>query len=640
MIYHITPQAGTCTGLTVDYTVTVYPVPTLTNSPLSKTICNGASTNISLTSLVTGTLFTWTASGTAGTAGYSNNTTTPALTINQTLTNSAYTNGTVTYVVTPQANGCTGTTANYAVTVFPVPDLSNTPLSKQICNGMSTNLTLTSNVSGTLFTWTCSPGSANVTGYSDNLATPTVTLNQTLTNSGSAIETVTYHLTPKANGCSGTVIDYVVTVYPSPNLTNSPLNKMQCSNTATNIALTSAVTGTTFTWTCNPSSGNITGWANNSTGTTNLNQTLINSGSVNETVIYHITPRANNCDGSAVDYTVTVYPVPVLTNTPLNKSICTGSSTEVTLTSNVAGAGFTWTCTPSSGAVTGFAANPGPASTSLNQTLVNSGLVTESVVYHLTPVANGCTGTVTDFTVNVYPTADVYFTPSTLAICSQAQANLLLQSHVPGTTFAWTATGSSLNVSGYANGTGNTISQTLTNTGSAVETVTYLVTPSSSICAGTASSIIVTVYPTPHVSNIPPNPPICSLTPFSISLNSTVSGTTFTWTCTPSSGNITGCSSGSGSVINHTLTNSGTASETMTYNITPTANGCAGPVYNYIVTVSPRPGITNNPLTAQVCSGTAPNVNLTANIPGTTFSWTASGSSGNVTGFSASSEQS
>ena len=111
-------------------------------------------------------------------------------------------------------------TANYVVTVNPVPDLSNNPPASQICNNMQTNVTLASHVAGTLFTWTTTASSPNVTGYSNN-GTPTTLLNQTLVNAGFTNEWVIYHVTPHANGCDGPVTDYTVTLVSKPDLTNS-----------------------------------------------------------------------------------------------------------------------------------------------------------------------------------------------------------------------------------------------------------------------------------------------------------------------------------------------------------------------------------------------------------------------------------
>ena len=78
--------------------------------------------------------------------------------------------------------------------------------------------------------------SANITGFYNNV-TPSGLIDQTLVNSGVNTETVTYHITPHANGCTGIRYDFLVTVFPSPDLATLPLNKQQCNNTSTNITL-------------------------------------------------------------------------------------------------------------------------------------------------------------------------------------------------------------------------------------------------------------------------------------------------------------------------------------------------------------------------------------------------------------------
>jgi len=63
--------------------------------------------------------------------------------------------------------------------------------------------------------------------------------------------------------------------------------------------------------------------------------------------------------------------------------------------------------------------------------------------------ANSCTGDSTNFVVTVFPVADVIFTPPGLTLCSGQVTDLSLHSDVANTTFTWTATGSSIAVTGY-----------------------------------------------------------------------------------------------------------------------------------------------------------------------------------------------
>jgi hypothetical protein len=108
------------TSMTGSATVTVKPVPVVTVSPPTETFCSGGSTAITLSSLTPGATFTWTAALTSGTAtGFADGTGTS---IAQTLTNATADPATVTYTITPAADGCTGLPVNVVVTVNPIPD--------------------------------------------------------------------------------------------------------------------------------------------------------------------------------------------------------------------------------------------------------------------------------------------------------------------------------------------------------------------------------------------------------------------------------------------------------------------------------------------------------------------------------------
>ncbi len=118
-------------------------VPSVTNNPLSKTICSGESTNIALTSSVPGTNFHWTASLTSGNiTGFSADS---GLVINQILTNSLPTPGIVTYQITPKIGSCVGTTVDFQVTVNPGDSVkvNISASANNICAGTSVTFTAT-----------------------------------------------------------------------------------------------------------------------------------------------------------------------------------------------------------------------------------------------------------------------------------------------------------------------------------------------------------------------------------------------------------------------------------------------------------------------------------------------------------------
>ncbi len=111
----VTGPSGCAGRDTVQLAVTDPPV--ITNDPLAKTICSGESTAIALSATVTGTTCYWTASLTSGTvSGFASGSGT---TIDQVLTSQGASPGVVTYLITPVAGSCTGTTVTFPVTVNP-----------------------------------------------------------------------------------------------------------------------------------------------------------------------------------------------------------------------------------------------------------------------------------------------------------------------------------------------------------------------------------------------------------------------------------------------------------------------------------------------------------------------------------------
>jgi uncharacterized protein (TIGR02145 family) len=149
------------------------------------------------------------------------------------------------------SNGCIGSDT-VLVTFTPVPQVSNNPLSKSICSGESTNISLTANVVGTTFNWTASLTSGNITGFS---ADSGQIINQVLINNGVTTGIVTYHITPKVGSCIGNTIDYTVSVTQGTavtiNITSSTNNVCQGTSVTFNAHTTYGGTSPSFQWKVN-----------------------------------------------------------------------------------------------------------------------------------------------------------------------------------------------------------------------------------------------------------------------------------------------------------------------------------------------------------------------------------------------------
>ncbi len=561
IVTYTIPASAGCSTTTATTSVTINGLPVAVATPATQVICSGNTTSIAISSATAGTTFAWTVVQSGGAAGASNGT---GNSIAQTLTTGTAA-GTVVYTITPTANGCAGAPIDVTITVNASPTATATPAVSAICSGQSTGITLTSTLPGTTYSWTASQSGA--TGASDGTGN---VISQVLT-AGTGIGTVIYTITPTANGCVGMPITATVTVTPPPTATATPDVQSVCSNGTTNIALTSSVPGTVFTW--NVVQTNVTG-ASPGTGNV-IAQTLIAT-SIGEAV-YVITPTTNGCPGTPITVRITVYPNPTVTANPASDSICSGSTTNISLSSNLAATTYSWTVI-TSGLVFGASSGSGDL---IAQTLTVLGSSSGSVTYTITPVSNNCTGASIDVTVVVNPSPEVFADTSSVTICSGESPNITLFPSVPGTTFTWTyvATG----VTGASNGNTDFIDQDLFATGTTPGTVVYTVIPTANGCTGLSSDFTVTVnpLPTPTLEDgiicVDANGDTFKTYTFETGF----SNATYDFVWSYFNGTTT-------TIINGASSNSYEASEVGTYyvQVTNTITGCVSPLVSGVVTSS------------------------------------------------------
>ncbi|MGZ3862527.1 MAG: PKD-like domain-containing protein [Bacteroidia bacterium] len=600
-VYTITPTAGGCAGTPVTATVTVNPIPSMTATPATQSICSGAATSVALTSNVAGTTFAWTVTQT-NVSGASASTGTS---IAQTLSSTTASPGTAVYTITPTASTCGGTTLTVTVTVNPLPTMTATPTSQSICSGGSGSVALTSSTGGTTFAWTVTQ--TNVSGASASTGT---NIAQALTNTTTSAGTAVYTITPTANSCNGAVKTVTVTVNPIPSMTSASTATI-CSGGTVSIPLTSNV-ASTYTWIAanNP---NTSGESTTAQTTSTISNTITSSTGNTEVVVYTVTPASTSgsCVGSSQTVSVTISPTPIVTVTPNSQTLCGGSVTSLSLTSNVTGTTFTWTVTQTG--VSGASSSSGSV---ISQTLSATGVVSGTAVYTISPTIGSCTGTSATATVTVNPIPSVTVTPSSQTICSGVATGIALTSNIAGTTYSWTVTQN--NVSGASASSGSSITQTLTATSTTAGTATYTITPTANGCSGTPVVVTVTVNPTPVITATPSSQSICSGSAASVALTSNVTGTTYSWTIAQSG--ASGASNGSGSTITQTLTSTGASPGTVTYTITSSASACGGSPIVATVTVNPIPAAPSASSNSPVCLSNP--INLTAgNVTGATYNW-------------------
>ena len=601
---------GCALSTSAPFPLTITAAPVLIPSSTTQSVCSPGTTSIMLTGA---TSYDWTVVSTPAITGASNVTGNTTGSIAQTLTTSDVVPGTVHYIITPNANGCVGKSDSVHVTVNPVPTVYATPVTPSVCSGLVTNIKLSSSIPTASFNWTV-PTQTNASGA---FAGTGSIIAQVLTATTSAPGTVIYHIIPMAFGsCSGTPIDVPVIVNPNPVtvITIPAADKTICSGETTNINLSSSTPGTVFSWTVNQSgvSGGTSG-----TGTI-INDVLTTLGNTPGKAVYIITGSANLCSGSTVIDSITVHPIPMLTVTPLKQEICSGAQTNIALVSNLPGSSFSWTVNP--GTITG-ASNGSTTIGNIIQTLTNPGVIADTAIYSIVATVNGCSSDQAPLVDSVVAKITVHPKPSALAtspttICSGDTTAISITGNVAGSTYTYTATTTS--VLGAGGGAGNFIKQSLIihNT---IDSVIYTIIPTSvKGCVGDPVKAKVTVNPRSLITFVSTNQSICSGTPVSADLFSSIAGTLLTWVPRPS---ITmGAKSGTGlspAHIGDVLSITSDTAVTVIYDVTGIAiGGCsnlpmASPL-KFIVNPLPRVDTTSIKMNASNCGTSTGSITGTA----------------------------
>jgi PKD repeat protein len=514
---------------------------------------------------------------------------------------------------------CSGTAVVYKITVNPRPIVNFSIANQTICSTSSTSaVVLNSSSPGVSFNWTATPVSG-ITGLV-NSGTDIIPI-QTLINTTNAPITIIYDAiatTLGASTCPGSSFQYKVTVNPRPTVVASDLNKIICSNTKTAISLSSPVAGTSFNWTVSNNS-NLTGAFS---GSGNLiDQQLVNTSVVEQTIIYTITPQFTatsvNCSGDPIIVTVKVSPSPKVNFSVIDNAICSAAvSPAVLLTSTTLGANITWSADVPSG-ISGVSFLNG-TTTIPSETLINNTNVPLTVIYTAKASTNdliSCVGNDFIYKLTVNPIPAITNTPLNQEVCSGSNSSLVvLTSNVSGTTYKWIASTTSVDITGFvSSGTGNILPQTIFNSGTSAGIVKYIITPTANNCTGLPSTYEITVNPKPvFTSNGNPSA-ICSNSVFSYIPSSSTPGVTFKWTRVAVAGISNPASSGQGidglGAINETLINVTINPIVVTYIYELSIGGCTSTVnYPVEVVVNPAPTALFGPFSQNGCAPFAINV--------------------------------
>lgn len=614
VVYQYTATRNGCTSPTpVNVTVTVNPSPLLSSTLTPAAICSGTPFVYTPTSNNNNVTFTWTRAVVNGISNAAKNGTGPA---SDTLINTTTDTVAVVYAYTVSASGCSDPNPkNVTVRVKPIPRLSSSLTPPAICSGTTFSYTPTSATEGTTFSWSRTA----VAGISNTTASGTGNPNENLVNTTSGPLSAIYVYTLSAAGCANPVTSNVtVSVNQPPSLSSSSTPPAICSGAVFSYTPTSAVEGTTFTWTRAAVSG-ISNIAANGSG--NPNETLVNTTALPINVTYVYTLNANGCiNPQTFNVVVSVKPFPTLISEVNPPTVCSGNKFDYTPLSGSFDATFSWTRAAVNGISNAAGSGTGEQ---LVEVLENTTVAAVNVVYAFTLNSGGCSNpNPVNVTVSVKPSPRLTSTVNVSDICSGSPFTYAPSSNVANTTFAWTraVVAGISNMAGSGNGS---INETLTNTTELPLSAIYRYTLTANGCASALPSVIeVTINPLPTLISEAQAPAICSGSLFSYLPKSSIQGTTFTWTRAAVQGISNATANGTGNPA-EILTNTTSGSINVVYVYRLSANTCDNPLgFPVRLAVSPLPVLTSETDAPEICSGQVFTYTPTSSMPNTAFSWT------------------
>ncbi|MEQ8304739.1 MAG: PKD-like domain-containing protein, partial [Cyclobacteriaceae bacterium] len=315
--------------------LTVNPIPVITNATTTETICSTDAASFTPIISVLGSTYIWNStvlSGlVTGVTPTGNN-----IPVNDVLTNIGSGSAVVRYRVVPTGPSttfCLGNSVDYVVTVNPEP--VGAADSKMICSDVAIDYNLLLNVAtlgnnvGSTFSWVA-VDNVNPLVTGETLA-PTIgpIITDAITNLTNTDQIVQYSVTPTGtNGCIGAQFQITVTVKPEPVGVSMAAPDI-CSGTVVAYDLQDNVDTapgnmlpSNFTWTATPNA-NILGETTSLKSGSIIDDVLVNTTTVDQTVTYTVTPtgQVGGCAGDPFTITVTVNPRAVFTAGP-NLSVC------------------------------------------------------------------------------------------------------------------------------------------------------------------------------------------------------------------------------------------------------------------------------------------------------------------------------
>lgn len=370
----------------------------------SQALCNNAVTQaVNLSSSIANTNFTWiNNNSTVGLAASGSGNIIDAFTA----VNKGVDADSAVVTVTPEAFGCIGPVKSFTIVVNPIPVISSTAPA-DICSNSQFNYAVESKTANTAFRWT----RGVVSGISNEAATGTGDVKETLVSTATETKEVTYTYTLQAAGCSN-ILPVKVKVKPKPVATIAGSDI--CAEETLLLTGTADLTDVTYAWTA---AGGKTATSKNyevSNATTEASGT------------YKLVVAKEGCSSAAATYVQKVKPLPVATISGTS-GVCIGKEIVLTGSSDIGADSYAWT---------------GPSGFTTSQSSFTLANATELYqgTYNLVVEKDGCKSHASSSVVQVNKYPVVTVEKSAIA-CESSSVWVKAYSSLPLSTYVWQGMG-------------------------------------------------------------------------------------------------------------------------------------------------------------------------------------------------------
>ncbi|WP_316801046.1 putative Ig domain-containing protein [Pedobacter frigidisoli] len=358
-------------------TITVNPVAVASDIAVSgsTTICTNSTAVLTASSTtVNSPVFTW----------YSNAALTTPVFTGAVFTTPALSTTTTYYVTVKGTNKCENTPATARVVTITVNAAPNNPVvatnGTNICAGDATTLTISNAQTGVTYEWYSAATGGNLLFTGTSYTTGALTAN-----------TDFYVIATGAGGCnnSGGRVKVTVTVNVKPTVpTVASTTVNVCTGSPAILTVTNPQTGVTYNWYTTATGGTIAG--------TGVNFT---TPAITANITYYVEGTNGSCtSANRTPVNVVALPVPVApaSVTAANGTLCSGSSTVLTVNNPITGLVYRW-----------YAASSGGSILAEGTTFTTPALTATTTYYVESIAVGGCASpTRTAVTVTVLPVLD------------------------------------------------------------------------------------------------------------------------------------------------------------------------------------------------------------------------------------------